>query len=75
MVVKKMVKTNRKMVLFGVDGATWTLFSKFIADGDLPNFERVVKGGAHGTLMSTVPAVTVPSWTSMFTGVNPGKHG
>jgi predicted AlkP superfamily phosphohydrolase/phosphomutase len=73
--MKKMVKTNRKVVLFGVDGATWTLFSKFIADGDLPNFERVVKGGAHGTLMSTVPAVTVPSWTSMFTGVNPGKHG
>ncbi|HKU49632.1 MAG TPA: alkaline phosphatase family protein [Nitrososphaera sp.] len=68
-------KTNRKVILFGVDGATWTLFNQFIADGDLPNFERVVKSGAHGTLMSTVPAVTVPSWTSMFTGCNPGKHG
>lgn len=70
-----MVKTSRKVILFGVDGATWTLFDKFMADGDLPNFEKVVKGGSHGTLMSTVPAVTVPSWTSMFTGVNPGKHG
>jgi predicted AlkP superfamily phosphohydrolase/phosphomutase len=68
-------KTGRKVILFGVDGATWTLFDKFMADGDLPNFERVVRSGAHGTLMSTVPAVTVPSWTSMFTGVNPGKHG
>jgi predicted AlkP superfamily phosphohydrolase/phosphomutase len=68
-------KTNRKVILFGVDGATWTLFNQFMADGDLPNFEQVVKAGAHGTLMSTVPAVTVPSWTSMFTGCNPGKHG
>jgi predicted AlkP superfamily phosphohydrolase/phosphomutase len=70
-----MSKSSRKLILFGVDGATWTLFDKFIANGDLPNFEHVVKNGSHGTLMSTVPAVTVPSWTSMFTGVNPGKHG
>ncbi|MCI0558015.1 MAG: alkaline phosphatase family protein [Nitrososphaera sp.] len=68
-------KIKNKVILFGVDGATWTLLSKFIADGYLPTFERVAKSGSHGTLMSTVPAVTVPSWTSMFTGVNPGKHG
>lgn len=68
-------KTSKKTILFGIDGATWTLFNQFISEGHLPTFEHVVKSGAHGTLMSTVPAVTVPSWTSMFTGVNPGKHG
>lgn len=70
-----MVRTNRKVILFGMDGSTWTLFDRFMAEGHLPNFQRIVRGGACGTLMSTVPAVTVPSWTSMFTGVNPGKHG
>jgi len=70
-----MVERANKVMLFGVDGATWTLLSKFISDGKLPAFESVIRGGSHGTLMSTVPAVTVPSWTSMFTGVNPGKHG
>ena len=68
-------KKASKVILFGIDGATWTLFDKFISEGYLPTFEKVVKNGAHGTLLSTVPAVTVPSWTSMFTGVNPGKHG
>lgn len=68
-------KSNSKVILFGIDGATWTLFNKFIEEGHLPTFQQVVKSGSYGTLMSTVPAVTVPSWTSMFTGVNPGKHG
>lgn len=67
--------TRNKVILFGIDGATWTLFNRFISDGKLPTFETVVRNGSRGTLLSTVPAVTVPSWTSMFTGVNPGKHG
>ena len=70
-----MVDKAKKVILFGVDGATWSLFNKFISEGCLPTFEKVVSNGAHGPLMSTIPAVTVPSWTSMFTGVNPGKHG
>jgi predicted AlkP superfamily phosphohydrolase/phosphomutase len=70
-----LAKEKSKVILFGIDGATWTLFNRFISEGHLPTFQQVVKDGCHGTLMSTVPAVTVPSWTSMFTGVNPGKHG
>jgi predicted AlkP superfamily phosphohydrolase/phosphomutase len=31
--------------------------------------------GAGGRLASTVPAVTPPAWTSLVTGVDPGRHG
>src|SRR5262249_24907351 len=31
--------------------------------------------GAWGPLRSTVPAATFPAWTSLVTGVNPGRHG
>lgn len=30
--------------------------------------------GAHGPLQSTMPAMTLPAWSTMLTGCNPGKH-
>lgn len=66
---------KRKAILFGIDGATWNILDKYISDGYLPTFDYVIKQGVRGTLLSTVPMVTLPAWTSIFTGVNPGKHG
>src|SRR5437764_776092 len=34
-----------------------------------------MKRGAWGRLRSTVPPATFPAWTSLVTGVNPGRHG
>ncbi len=45
-----------------------------MAEGKLPNLKRVLDGGAHGNLKSTLPPLTPPGWTSSITGVNPGKH-
>jgi len=66
---------KKKTILFGIDGATWNLLDKYLMDGYLPTFDYVIKGGTRATMLSTIPAVTLPSWTSMFTGVNPAKHG
>ncbi|MGH9921908.1 MAG: alkaline phosphatase family protein [Nitrososphaerales archaeon] len=66
---------KRKIILFGIDGATWTLIDKYASDGYLPTFDHIMSNGARATLLSTIPAVTLPAWTSMFTGVNPAKHG
>jgi predicted AlkP superfamily phosphohydrolase/phosphomutase len=65
----------KKMILIGVDGADWRLIEPWIEDGYLENFSESVKSGAKETLMSTIPPFTLPAWTSIFTGVNPGKHG
>lgn len=65
----------RRMLVLGLDGATWDLFEPLFARGYLPNLARLREHGAWGTLRATFPPVTAPSWTSCATGVNPGRHG
>src|SRR5208337_3671270 len=64
-----------KLILLGIDGATWKILAPLISAGRLPNFRRLIADGSSRILQSTVPAESPPAWTSMFTGVNPGKHG
>jgi predicted AlkP superfamily phosphohydrolase/phosphomutase len=66
---------KKKLVLFGIDGADWKIIDPLIAQGCLPNFSKAKNGGSHSQLLSTIPALTAPAWRSIFTGVNPGKHG
>lgn len=63
------------MFLLGLDGATFTLLRPWAEEGHLPTIARLMKEGAHGPLISTIPPVTPVAWTSMVTGVYPGKHG
>ena len=36
--------------LIGIDGATWDLIRPMAANGELPNFARLLEQGAHGVL-------------------------
>lgn len=67
-------KSNR-CIIMGWDGATWDLLKPWAEDGTLPNLDRMLKGGAHGVMNSTIPPLTPTAWTSIYTGMNPGKHG
>lgn len=62
-------------VVLGVDGATWDIINRLCKSNRLPNVESLLDGGTCGTLDSTCPPMTPLAWTSMATGVNPGKHG
>jgi predicted AlkP superfamily phosphohydrolase/phosphomutase len=64
-----------KLVIVGLDGATFDLIIPWIEAGKLKTFERFVKGGAWGELKSTLPPLTCPAWPSFMTGKNPGKFG
>ncbi|MCC6457720.1 MAG: DUF2304 family protein [Caldilineaceae bacterium] len=66
-------KPNKVLVL-GLDGATFDLIKPWTAAGYLPTLKRLMDEGAHGSLRSTTPPMTGPAWTSFATGVNPGKH-
>jgi predicted AlkP superfamily phosphohydrolase/phosphomutase len=68
-------RLQKKLVLLGIDGASWSILAPMISNHQMPNFRRVLSKSSVGTLYSTVPPDSPPSWTSMFTGVNPGKHG
>ena len=78
-----------KLLIIGLDGATFDLIEPWAAAGDdssaplnsekgsagLPNLARLMREGAWGRLRSTVPPVTFPAWTSFMTGTGPGQHG
>lgn len=64
-----------KVLLLGLDGATYSVLDPAFEAGHMPNFKALLQRGAQGKLTSTVPPYTPPGWTSIFTGVNPGKHG
>ncbi len=64
-----------KVVVLGIDGATWDLLEVLMEKNIMPCLNDLYKDSARGKLLSTYPPVTAPSWISMATGVNPGKHG
>jgi predicted AlkP superfamily phosphohydrolase/phosphomutase len=68
------MKKNR-VILLGIDGATWDLINKFIEQGKLPAFARLKKEGSWGVLKSTAPCYSPLAWNSIFSGVEPAKHG
>ncbi len=79
--------TGRRVLLLGIDGATWRVIDPMLARGELPNFRRLVEEGARGTLYSTVspiqPLINSASsgmrspvlWTTVITGREPRDHG
>lgn len=60
--------------MIGIDSADYHVIQALLKLGSLPNLATLV-GRQFRKLKSTIPPNTAPSWTSMFTGVNPGKHG
>jgi predicted AlkP superfamily phosphohydrolase/phosphomutase len=64
-----------KVLVIGLDAATFDFIIPWVKDGSLPCLSKIMNEGVHGPLVSTIPSVTPPAWTSMFTGTNPGKHG
>ncbi|MBA4107327.1 MAG: hypothetical protein C0485_16400 [Pirellula sp.] len=64
-----------RVLIVGLDGATFDLMLPWIEEGFLPNLARVLRSGAKSPLESTIPPITPCAWSSFMTGKNPGKHG
>jgi predicted AlkP superfamily phosphohydrolase/phosphomutase len=71
-----MADTKRpRVVVLGLDGATFTILRPWMEAGHLPNLARLAHEGVHGQLESVVPPYSAPAWVSLATGQGPGKHG
>jgi predicted AlkP superfamily phosphohydrolase/phosphomutase len=66
---------KHKVLVLGLDGATFDLLKPWSDRGELPTIRRLMMEGSWGSLYSTIPPMTAPAWTSFMTGKNPGKHG
>jgi predicted AlkP superfamily phosphohydrolase/phosphomutase len=64
-----------KLLIIGLDGATFDLIKPWAAEGKLPTLAKLMQTGVTGDLESTLPPVTSPAWPTFMTGKNPGKHG
>lgn len=67
--------TRQRVLLLGLDGATFDLFAPWAGQGLLPNLAALMERGTWGDLRSTVPPTTPTAWSACLTGKNPGKHG
>ncbi len=65
----------RKVILIGIDGGTCRVLDPLMLDGVMPNFSQLTSEGVYGVLNAPLPPNTASGWNSIFTGVNPGKHG
>jgi predicted AlkP superfamily phosphohydrolase/phosphomutase len=67
--------TCERLLILGLDGATWTVLDPMRRRGLMPNLDALLARSAYGTLRSTIPPVTSAAWTTMQTGCNPARHG
>lgn len=61
-----------KVAIVGLDGLSWDILLPYIEF--LPSLRSLLSSSILGSL-DCRPPLTPPSWTSIFTGVNPEKHG
>ena len=67
--------TLERLVILGLDGATWTVLDPMRRRGLMPNLDALLKRSAYGTLRSIIPPVTSAAWTTIMTGCGPVRHG
>jgi predicted AlkP superfamily phosphohydrolase/phosphomutase len=68
-------KHKKRVLLIGLDAATFDVMAPMLASGKLPNLESLMEGGSSGVLLSTIPDLSPVAWSSFATGKNAGKHG
>ncbi|MEZ5066755.1 MAG: alkaline phosphatase family protein [bacterium] len=67
-------KPEHRVLVIGLDGATFDVVDPLLREGLMPNLARLQAAGSSHVLQTIVPAISPPAWTSATTGVNPGKH-
>jgi len=66
---------KKRVLVFGIDGATWKIMLPLMARGELPNFSSMAENGASGNLFCPDPVLSPVAWTTLATGVPKEIHG
>lgn len=67
---------STRVLFIGLDGAEWGLINTLMAQGRMPNFQKLMERGVHGELKSLEPLQKSPAiWTTIATGKAPREHG
>ncbi len=68
--------SGRAAIILGIDGMDPKLFQKFMDEGKMPHFKKLIEdGGDFKKLRTSYPPQSPVAWSSFIIGANPGKHG
>ncbi len=63
------------VVVLGIDGMDPVLLQRFLGEGRMPNFQRLIKEGSFTPLETSIPPQSPVAWSNFSTGTDPGSHG
>ena len=55
-----------KVLVIGLDGATFDLLTPWMDAGELPRLRALRDGGISGELLSVIPPLSPPAWTTGY---------
>ena len=64
-----------RILVIGLDAATMDLIEPWTVAGHLPALAGLMNDGTSARLLSTPNMHSASAWTSILTGLNPGRHG
>ncbi len=66
---------HSRLIILGLDGATFDLISPWAEQGKLPHTARLMQEGCWGPLRTVIPPSTAVAWNSFASGKGPARHG
>lgn len=66
---------GNRLILLGIDGATWNVIDPMLEAGELPNLRGLIERGVRGHLINPGPQVSPVVWTTIATGTFGRSHG
>lgn len=69
------MKNVKRVLILGLDAMVPNMVEKFLAEGVLPDFAKLLKKGVFTRVRPVIPAQTPANWHTIATGATPGTHG
>src|SRR4030067_2683801 len=67
--------TRTKVLVLGFDGLDPRLLDRWLKEGKLPAFARLISAGDFRPLRTSLPPPSPVAWSNFNTGTDPGEHG
>jgi predicted AlkP superfamily phosphohydrolase/phosphomutase len=64
-----------RIIITGLDGVPFGMLKDLAESGVMPNTAEIISQGTFKKMSSSIPEVSSVAWSSIITGVNPGRHG
>jgi predicted AlkP superfamily phosphohydrolase/phosphomutase len=68
-------ETRTKVLVLGFDGMDPRLLDRWMKEGKMPAFTRLISSGGFRPLRTSIPPQSPVAWSNFNTGTDPGGHG